>query len=109
MNLQEIIDAPGFGSGKNARDVLNARVERRSHVPDRHYMNEMLVSNEIDGLVAKLGNDSKDGKDYHLNSSGYALIGDASTSGEDARAIAAIWNAYRDGELVWQDAERGEK
>lgn len=103
MNLQDVINAPGFGSGKKARDILNARAERRSHVPERHYMNELLVANEIDGLVATLGNDPEDGKDYHLNTSGYALTGDASTAGEDARAIAAIWNAYRDGELVWAD------
>lgn len=103
LNLHEIINSGGFGSGKKARDLLNARAERRRHVPERHYMNEMIVANDIDGLVASFGNDSKDGRDYHINSSGYALTGDCSTAGEDARAIAALWNAYRDGDLVWKD------
>lgn len=105
LDLHEIINSGGFGSGKRARDILNARAERRNHVPDRHYMNEMIVSNEIDSLVASLGYDSEDGKDYHINSSGYALTGDCSTSGEDARAIAALWNAYRDGDLVWVETD----
>ena len=105
MNLNEIINAPGFGSGKKARDLLAARAERRNHVPERHLMNEELVGHEIDALVCSFGCDGEDGKDYHLNSSGYALIGEDSTAGMDARAIAALWNAYRDGDLVWKDGK----
>lgn len=108
MDLHQIANSGGYGTGKKARDILAAREERKKHIPERIMMNEVTVGNEIDCLVASFGNDPEDGKDYHINSTLYALIGDSSTAGEDARALAALWNAYRDGDLDWV-AGRGEE
>ena len=103
MDLHEIANSGSYGSGKKVRDRLAAKVERRKCIPQRHDMNELLAETSLDSMVASLGYDPEADKDFYLNSSGYALIRDDSTSGQDARAIAALWNAYREGDLVWKD------
>jgi len=103
-DLKSIANSGAYGSGQEARDRFNAKADRRNHVPPRDHMNELVVANTIDALVCSFGNDSEDGKDYNINSDGYAAILDSSTAGEDARAIAALWNAYREGDLIWKDA-----
>lgn len=103
MDLHEIANSPGYGSGQKARDIAHEKANRRKQLPDPRKMNRLSADTSADGLVASLGNDGVDGEGYHLNADGYAAIGESSTAGEDARAIAAIWNAYMDGELVWQE------
>lgn len=107
-DLHKIANCGSFGSGKKARDRIHANVERRKMIPKRKDMNELVVATQPDALVASFGNDGDDGLDYHINSMGYAAIRDDSTAGQEARAIAALWNAYRAGELIWSTPAREE-
>jgi len=101
MNLHEIANTPGFGTGGKAREKAIAKAERRARIPKRRLMAEMIVAHEPDAVVASFGNGT-DGKDYHINSDAGALIYGDGAAENDARAIAALWNAYRDGELIWR-------
>lgn len=103
IDLQKAINADGFGSGARARDLAHEKATRRKTIPNRKDMNALIVSHSPDALVASLGYDVEDGNDYHLNSDGEALVGCEPLAGRDARVIAALWNAYRDGDLVWRD------
>lgn len=103
MNLHEIANSGSYGTGKKARDKLAEKAARRAAVPERIMMNYLLVQHEPDALVASFGYDVEEDRDFHLNSDFYAAIGDTPLAGREARAIAALWNAYRDGDLVWKD------
>ena len=100
MDLHKIANERGYGTGKKARDIAAARHNRRDHIPPRKDMAELIVQHVPEALVASFGNDDTDGQDYHLNAHGEGLF-TGSTAGKDARAIAALWNAYRDGDLMW--------
>lgn len=102
MDLTKIANTPGFGSGKSARDLINAKAERRNQIPDPATMNEMM-SNDMGAPIAHFGNDSDDGKDYSISADGYGSTTESEGARHDARAFVALWNAYRDGDLVWKE------
>ncbi len=106
MNLHEIANTGGYGTGQQARDKAAEKAKRRTDIPKPLFMNELVVDHEAEALVASFGTDSEDGKSYYINSLGYigTAAGDYSTASGDAKAFAALWNAYREGDLVWKDA-----
>lgn len=103
MNLHEIANSGSFGSGKLVRDQANAKAERRNHIPKPQDMNELTTSPH-GSPIAHFGNDSEDGKDYQVTAEGYGSTVHCEAAGHDARAFVALWNAYRDGDLVWAAA-----
>tara|TARA_R110002072_G_scaffold49433_4_gene134357 strand:- start:10838 stop:11167 length:330 start_codon:yes stop_codon:yes gene_type:complete len=102
MNLHEVINAKGYGTGKAARDTANAKADRRKHIPSPECMNEMSLA-DTGAPIAHFGNDSEDGKDYSITVNGYGSTTHCEAAGHDARAFVALWNAYRDGDLIWKD------
>ena len=100
MDLHEIANSGGFGTGQKAIDLAKAKAERRSHIPKPKDMNEMSLSPH-GAPIACFGNDPEDGKDYHVTVEGYGSTCHCNAAGHDARAFVALWNAYRDGDLVW--------
>jgi len=105
MDLHKIANTPGFGSGEAARNRLAEKAQRRRHIPPRNEMNEMSIDPH-GAPIASFGHDSEDGRDYQVTVDGYGSTTCCSNSaGDDARAFVALWNAYRDGDLVWAESE----
>ena len=92
-DLNTIINSPGYGTGKAAREKADARD-----------MNEMTLS-DLGAPIAHFGNDPEDGKDYSITVNAYGSTEECKGAGHDARAFVALWNAYRDGDLVWKDSQ----
>ena len=103
--LDDAINSGGFGSGGKVLQKLNERRDRENHIPKPEKMNELSSVNDLGNLVCSFGCDTEENKDYQIYCDGYAAVGDDSTAGEDARAFVALWNAYRDGDLVWKEPE----
>lgn len=103
MDLHHIANSGGYGSGARVLDAAKAKAERRGHVPEPQHMNEMSLS-DTGAPIAHFGNDSEDGKDYSITVNGYGSTTHCNAAGHDARAFVALWNAYRDGDLVWSAA-----
>ena len=101
MNLHEIANSGGFGSGRKVIDAAQAKADRKKLIPKPKDMNEMSVGG-FGVPVAHFGNDTEDGKDYSITVEGYGSTVHSESAGHDARAFAALWNAYRDGDLVWK-------
>tara|TARA_R110002110_G_scaffold126601_4_gene305162 strand:- start:546 stop:902 length:357 start_codon:yes stop_codon:yes gene_type:complete len=103
-DLNTIINSPGYGTGKAAREKADARADRANHIPKPHDMNEMTLS-DLGAPIAHFGNDPEDGKDYSITVNAYGSTEECKGAGHDARAFVALWNAYRDGDLVWKDSQ----
>jgi len=108
--LQKIMDAPGFGTGRAFRDRKAQENEVIALLPDRAWMAPVMASPECarNWLVASFGNSGDDGQDWyvvtdHVRASN---LGDATfpiDARSDARAVAALCNAWRMGLLVLRD------
>ena len=106
MNLHEIANAPGYGTGRNARDRAAAIAEIKSLLPDPLWMPTFTAEPHINnGLpLASFGNSAEDGQDWHVTHDMGDTSRDAIEFGSDAkldaRIVAAILNAYARGILV---------
>lgn len=108
MNLHEIANNGGFGSGRRVIDEQRARDERNSHIPEPMLMAELhaVTGGTTWGApVASLGHCPDTGKDWAIeHRSDLGMVdGRACTASSDALALVAVWNAFRDGDLVWSD------
>ena len=106
MDLKEIANSGGYGSGKRAIELQRQRDERNAWIPEPSVMAEMpaVTSAHSRGApVGSLGYCPITDQDWALECDSYGLVeGADNTASTDAQAIAAIWNAFRDGDLVWK-------
>lgn len=106
MNLHEIANARGYGSGKAARDRAAAIAEIKRLLPDHAWMPTFTAAPHINHglLMASFGNSSDDGQDWHITHDQGDMSRDCIEFGSDAkmdaRIVAAILNAYSRGILV---------
>jgi hypothetical protein len=103
MDLNKIANSGGFGSGAKVIDEQRERDERLASLPNPMLMAEIYARTEMGGYsIAPLGYCSDTDADWFLeHESELGLVdGEDNTAATDARLIAAVWNAYRDGLLV---------
>ena len=105
--LQKVMDAPGFGTGRAFRDQKAQENDALALLPDRAWMKPVMASTDAGAgwLVASFGNSGNDGQDWHLITDNVRASGMAdATFPEDAKtdafAIAALLNAWRMGLIV---------
>jgi len=105
--LQKIMDAPGFGTGRAFRDQKAQENDAIALLPDRAWMKPVMAApNVADGwLVCSFGNIGDDGQDWYLVTDNVRASGMASAifpddAKTDAHAIAAVMNAWRMGLIV---------
>lgn len=111
--LQSIMDAPGFGTGRAFRDLKAQENEALALLPDpKDVMPVRASTNAGDGwLICSFGNSADDGQDWHLitdevRGSIVAEFSDYPADAKmDALITAALVNAYRMGLLVKKDAD----
>ena len=103
-DLHAIANQPGFGSGAKAIEDQRQRDERFALLPDPMLMAELFArSGSMWGVpVATFGHCPDTDRDWQLeHESELGLVdGRNSTASTDAQVIAAVWNAYRAGDLV---------
>ena len=109
--LQKIMDAPGFGTGRAFRDRKAQENDAIALLPDRAWMAPVMASTEMsrNWLICSFGNSGNDGQDWHLvtdhtraSDLGNAMFPEDART--DAHAVAAVLNAYRMGLLVLREA-----
>ena len=107
-DLKRIANSGSYGSGKAVRDKAAAEREALSLLPEPEFMNEFVAADNGGHLVplCHFGCSNEDGKDWGIYHDGHdyhnaALFGIDAKS--DARAVAAVLNAYRMGLLVRAD------
>lgn len=105
IDLNEVANARGYGTGRAVRDRLAAEAECRALLPDPHYMPSVEARGDDGGHLipmAHFGNSSDDGKDWALfqEYTECELSELGQDARDDARIVAAIINAYRLGVLV---------
>lgn len=113
-DLQRIMDAPGFGTGRAFRDQKAQEAEALALLPDPASVMPVRASTNMGAgwLVCSFGNE--DGQDWYLitdevRGSIVAEFSDYPADAKmDALRTAAIVNAYRMGLLVRRDAARSE-
>ena len=103
MNLTEIANTPGFGTGKAARDRLAAESECRAMLPEPRNVPPVIAATDSHWvLMCHFGNSNEDDQDWAVYHDGresdVRALGDDAKS--DAQCVAAIINAYRMGILV---------
>ena len=108
-DLQDAIDARWFGTGKAVRDKLFAKSERRLHVPKPQDMNELVLAFSPEAMVGSFGFDPTIEKDIYINAEGYAATATMDGAKIEAMAIIALWNAYREGDLIWKSDKKASK
>ena len=101
-DLKRIANAPGYGTGKAARDRMHVEAECREMLPDPRALPVFVAG--PDGMMSThipmchFGHSSDDGTDwgiYHDDVTETDAIGH--DAADDARVVAAILNAYRQG------------
>ena len=107
MDLNEIANSGGYGSGGRAIEMQRARDIRNSLIPDPSLMGELVAvtsKTSYGAPVASFGHCPDTDKDWSLehNSMLGLVDGRSGTASADAQVIAALWNAFRDGDLVWR-------
>lgn len=108
MDLKAIANARGYGTGQAARDKLARAAAGRTMIVDPSLMCELYARSSMSGyMVGSLGHCLETDADWYLeHESELGMIdGVDDTASNNAKAIAAVWNAYRDGDLVWRSAK----
>ena len=104
--LQKIMDAPGFGTGRAFRELKAQENDAIALLPNRAWMAPvMAATTDNNWLICSFGNSGDDGQDWHLVTDHVraSCLGDAMfpiDARTDAHAIAALCNAWRMGLLV---------
>lgn len=106
--LQEIINTPGFGTGRAYRDQLAQEAEALALLPNPRSVMPVRASNDAGAgwLVCSFGHSGEDGQDWHLITDEVrgSIVAEFSDYPADAKTdaliTAAIVNAYRMGLLV---------
>jgi hypothetical protein len=109
--LQRIMDAPGFGTGRAFRNQKAQEQEVLALLPDPAWMAPVMASTDgaSNWMVCSFGNSSDDGQDWHLVTDHVraSILADREFPDDakmDAFRVAAIINAYRMGLLIRRDA-----
>lgn len=100
LDLHAVANAPGYGSGKAARDRLAAEAECLALLPTPERVPAFVASSDAPCFarlpLCTFGNSTQDHRDWSIYADG---VFDHSAIGhdpkEDAERIAAILNAYR--------------
>lgn len=102
--LKRIANSGTYGSGKSVRDKLSAEASVLEDLPEANRVPTVVAATDHSHMVAMahFGNFSEDGLDWGLYHDGREdsvwCFGDDAK--DDAKAVAAIINAYRMGILV---------
>lgn len=105
--LQAIMDAPGFGTGRAYRDRKAQEAEALALLPDREWMAPVMASQDCQSnwMICAFGCSNEDNSEWFLvtDSVRASNVGDMEFPEDakmDAMRVAAIVNAYRMGLLV---------
>lgn len=106
MDLHDIANSGGYGTGRAAMDRAAAVAEIKSLLPDPVWMPTFTAAPHINSglMLASFGNSSEDGQDWYITHDQGDTSRDAIEFGNDAKMdakiVAAILNAYTRGILV---------
>ena len=105
MDLHQIANTPGFGTGKRMRDKLAEDAACRANLPEPSKIAQVMARPNDAGhllLIASFGNSSEDGQDWSLYHEGSDDLSGVFgwDAKHDAQSVANIVNAYRLGILV---------
>ena len=104
MDLHKIANSGSYGSGQKARDIAHELAERRALIPEPSLMATLLTRTSMYGVpVAAFGVCPDTDEDWVFeHESELGLVdGVQDSASTNAKVIAAVWNAFRDGDLVW--------
>ena len=109
--LQEIMNRPGFGSGRAYLDRKAQEKEAVALLPDRIRMAPVMASTNLDNWMICSFGAGDDGEDWFLvtdqvRASSMADLEFPDCAKMDALRVAAIINAYRLGLLVIAETDK---
>lgn len=108
--LQAVMDAPGFGSGRAYRDRKAQENEAMALLPKPDDVAPVMASKDptSNWMICSFGNSNEDGRDWFLVTDNVRAseVADRDFPADaklDALRVAAILNAYRMGLLIRKD------